>query len=399
MHKALAIPQPWGRRSRSWMVLCLCALKFMDPFSFAVPKKQLGSQMQRQKDGLLVHTPVDGSLNSAINYPGVTIEVTTEEKRLASQLQGGEVVGRRWSSYFQSTLIRYSPMVFTAAMQAALKCRRYLEGAKMFETLRDVEAPKRPTSISAPAGFECNVFVCIPSFCGYIVAFAFKPSKHSQREQLQSSLPQFEMYVNAMKLYGKLDQESPVRELWAELQRPLPWLAPIGAPLELAKAVARSHETNVLLQTHSVPTRLDLVDKIVAQARIDAAADNGDVDSAREVMAYMQKKQIEMNKLHLSSAINACANSNDKNRARNATDLFESMLDKGLKPNLVTYSSLVRSLKGSPSKDLLDALANMKVQGVKANKVFAENCCSFSWRNQAKVAGWRKMLLPLIFRS
>ena len=57
-------------------------------------------------------------------------------------------------------------------------------------------------------------------------------------------------------------------------------------------------------------------------------------------MAYMEKKnQIAMDELHFSSAINACANSHDKNRARNATDLFESMLDKGLKPNLVTYSS------------------------------------------------------------
>ncbi len=149
--------------------------------------------------------------------------------------------------------------------------------------------------------------------------------------------PSPEVYVDAMKLYGKLKQESPVRELWAELQR------------------------------------LDLVNQIVAQARISAAADNGDVDSAREVMAYMEKKQIEMNELHFSSAINACANSNDKNRARNAADLFDAMLDKGLKPNLVTYSSLVRSLKGSPSKDVLDVLASMKVQGVKANNVFAEN--------------------------
>jgi len=158
-----------------------------------------------------------------------------------------------------------------------------------------------------------------------------------QTEQLHSSLPQFEVYVNAMKLYGKLNQESPVRELWAELQP------------------------------------LDLVDKIGAQARIDAAADNGDVDSAREVMAYMEKKEIAMDELHFSSAIHACANSNDKNRARTAADLFDAMLDKGLKPNIVTFSGLVRSLKGSPSKDLLDVLANMKVQGVKANKVFAEN--------------------------
>ena len=127
------------------MVLCLCALKFMDPFSFAVPKKQLSSQIQRQNDGLLVHSPIDGRFKSAINYPGVTIEVTTEEERLASQLQG-IAKGRRRGGWKEvkrllSTYTGYSAVVFTAAMQAALKCRRYLEGAKMFETLRDVEAP------------------------------------------------------------------------------------------------------------------------------------------------------------------------------------------------------------------------------------------------------------------
>lgn len=127
------------------MVLCLCALKFMDPLSFAVPKKQLSSQMQRQKDGLLVHTPVNGRYKSAINYPGVTIEATTEEKRLASQLKdiakGRQRGGWKEVKQLLSKHTGYNPVVFTAAMQAALKCRRYLEGAEMFERLRDVEAP------------------------------------------------------------------------------------------------------------------------------------------------------------------------------------------------------------------------------------------------------------------
>ena len=252
MHKALAIPQPWGRRSRSWMVLCLCALKFMDPFSFAVPKKAAWVSNAEAK----------GWTVSAYSYwwtLQVRDQLSWSHDWGDHRGEGGEVVGRRWSSYFQSTLIRYNPVVFTAAMQAALKCRRYLEGVEIVGDTARCWSPNQRTSISAPAGIECNVFVCILSFCGCIVAFAFKPSKHSQREQLQSSLPQFEVYVNAMKLYGKLNQESPVRELRAELQRPLRSLAPMAQPSELAKAVARSHETNVLLQTHSVPTRLDLV--------------------------------------------------------------------------------------------------------------------------------------------
>ena len=159
------------------MVLCLCALKFMDPFSFAVPKKQLGSQMQRQKDGLVVHTPIDGSFNSAINYPGVTIEVTPEEERLKSQLRSIAKGRRRggWKEVKQllSKYTGYSAVVFTAAMQAALKCRRYLEGAKMFERLRDVEAP-----IDAPVSRYLLVqLFCLDSILfDCVVAYALKRS-------------------------------------------------------------------------------------------------------------------------------------------------------------------------------------------------------------------------------
>ena len=147
----------------------------------------------------------------------------------------------------------------------------------------------------------------------------------------------FEVYAIALKLYGKLHKLDEVRELWAELQ-------------------GMGH-----------------VNKILALARLTAAADNGDIDSAREVLAYMEKKGIKANRFHMFSAINACANSNDENRARDATGLFHEMLDKGLEINIVTYSSLARSLKGSPNTQLLDLLDNMKAQGVKANNVFAEN--------------------------
>ena len=151
----------------------------------------------------------------------------------------------------------------------------------------------------------------------------------------RQSLP--EVYAIAMRLYGKLHKVDEVEELWGEL------------------------------------LELECMNQILAQARINAAADNGDVDSVREALAYMQQTRVQVNELHLSSAIHACANSNDENRALHANNFFDEMLERRLNPNIVTYSSLVRSLTGSPRKGLLDLLDNMKAHSVTANEVFAES--------------------------
>lgn len=140
-----------------------------------------------------------------------------------------------------------------------------------------------------------------------------------------------------MRLYGKLHEMDEVEKLWSEL------------------------------------LELECMNQILAQARINAAADNGDVDSIKEALKYMQQTRVQVNELHLSSAIHACANSNDENRALHANNFFDEMLEQRLNPNIVTYSSLVRSLTGSPRKGFLDLLDNMKDHGVKANGVFAES--------------------------
>jgi len=258
-----------------------------------------------------VNSPVAGGCESVVNYPGVTLDPTEEDKELNSRLNAIAKAKKRppgaWKKVKQliSNYTGYSPLVFTPAMQVAFQCRRFFEGAKMFERLRAVKAPM--------------------------------------------TLP---VYAIALKLYGKLQKLDEVRELWAELQ-------------------GMGH-----------------VNKILAQALLTAAADNGDIDSAREVLAYMEKKGIKADRFHMSSAINACANSNDENRARDATSLFHEMLDKGLETGIVTYSSLVRSLKGSPNTQLLDLLDNMKAQGVKANNVFAENFLYIFLKKPSRKGCW-----------
>ena len=358
MRKAMAAaPQSWGRLSRSWIVICVCAFH-LDLFLFAAPK-QPGSQALRQKEGLYVNSPVAGGCDSVVNYPGVTLDPTKEDKQLTSRLNAIAKANKRppgaWKKVKQliSNYTGYSPLVFTPAMQVAFQCRRFLEGAKMFERLRAVKAP-----MTLPVSWQKLAMGRWPFLGegGVVILWYLYCSPLMWPKQCQTWNCQmpflFEVYAIALKLYGKLQKLDEVRELWAELQ-------------------GMGH-----------------VNKLLAQARLTAAADNGDIDSAREVLAYMEKKGIKADRFHMSSAINACANSNDENRARDATSLFHEMLNKGLEVNIVTYSSLVRSLKGSPNTQLLDLLDNMKAQGVKANNVFAENLLYIFLKKPSRKGCW-----------
>ena len=175
-------------------------------------------------------------------------------------------------------------------MQAALRCRKYEEGVRIFERLRQADAPM--------------------------------------------TLP---IYPTAMKLFGKLKKENEVRALWQEV------------------------------------ASFDAVNHLVGQAHIDACADNGNITGAGEVLEYLENNSIEINANHFTSAINACANSKEKYKAKAARFLLQAMLERKLQPDIVTYSCALRSLQGAPGTEVLDLLDSMKDRGVMANNVFAES--------------------------
>ena len=159
------------------------------------------------------------------------------------------------------------------------------------------------------------------------------------------------VYPTALKLYGKLQDEGEVRKLWKEL------------------------------------VHFEAVNHVVAQACIDAYADNGNITGAAEVLDYMENNTIPMNARHFTSAINACANSEENYRARAAKFLLEKLLEKGLRPSIITYSCVIRSMQQSGDQELLDLVSNMAAQGVKANNVFAENFF-YQFLKQPKKGSW-----------
>lgn len=145
MRKAAMVvaPQPSGGHSKNWIFLCICAFHITNPFLFAV-SKQAPSHIQRQKEGLYVNIPVARSCSYAVNYPGIKIEPTREEKLLASQLDAlAKTLPRgawRQAEELISNYTGYSPLVFTAAMQVAFKRKRYADGIRMYEKLRAANA-------------------------------------------------------------------------------------------------------------------------------------------------------------------------------------------------------------------------------------------------------------------
>ena len=161
------------------------------------------------------------------------------------------------------------------------------------------------------------------------------------------------VYTTAMKLYGKLGREDEVREIWQEL------------------------------------VRVNAVTQVNAQACIDAYADNGNITGAGEVLEYMENKSIEVTVRHFASAINACANSKEKRKAKTAHSLLNAMLEIRLHPNIVVYSCMLRSLRQCPAQDMLDLLEDMKAKSVKPNVVFAENFLFIFLQSPSKGC-WRK---------
>ncbi|CAK9045279.1 unnamed protein product [Durusdinium trenchii] len=271
--------------------------------TFALPK-QPSSYFVRQRQGFGVHAPAGERLGMVVNTntTGLILEPSQEEKTLASQLKAaGNQKNGRWQQVY-AKYSGFSPLVLTAAMQAALKQGDYEEGYKIY---------KRVIHMTLPT------------------------------------------YTIAMKLLGKLGRQDEVERLWGQL------------------------------------VEQDLVGQLAAGGRIDAAASIGDIQAAEQVLDYMKAKGIEANVVHFTSAINACANSDDTNRAKAAQRFLDAMLTAGLMPNTVTYGALLRALQQEPKHRLQNLLVEMKGHNVRPDTVFVE-CFLFTLLNSRTKGEWRR---------
>ena len=111
---------------------------------------------------------------------------------------------------------------------------------------------------------------------------------------------------------------------------------------------------------------------ILATARISAAADEGDVETAAEILDLMNNtKGVAIQVHHVSSAMKACWGW--KKRMNRVAQYFFNLLPKfRLKPNLIAYTNLIGALGIGNLQEVVAAYGDMKRQRISPDTIFAE---------------------------
>ena len=259
--------------------MCAC----ISGISFSFPR-QSSPSLYREKVGQSWSVKVDPQ---ALGSRRVSREESELTWNIATAGKKGDwfKVSRQFRSYTGS-----APGVYAAAMQAAYRCGKQAEAAKIYHKFRSLPA------------CELNKVV---------------------------------LHL-ALKIFGKLHNVDMVQQIWKE-------------------AADRKW-----------------IDKLFAGARIDAAAEVGDIAGAAQILDYMITNTLQTDSIVFNSAINACKNANPPSHS-GARYLYDQMLARGLQPCVSTFTNLVRAHTGASLDKIQHVRADMKFRGVPANRMFLES--------------------------
>lgn len=265
---------------------CYCLFLFLGhPPSCAFGRpKQESLDALRERTGQAVRKRVVDSVGNNLQLP-----ISNQGKRLlrkisaASEQRNWDEVMSLFGSYSGTTA-----QIYTAVMNAALRCRKYEEGAEIYERCRQT----------------CHQFD--------------EPT-----------------FATALKIFGRLQQPEKVRKIWAE-----------------AKETCKLSE-------------------MLVSSRIQAAADEGDAETAAEMLDLLNTSNLEIKVIPITMAIRSCWGMG-KTRHRAAKYFWKLFPEFGLAPDIVSFTALVGSYKGAPLEDVLSAKAEMESSGIDPNRVFAE---------------------------
>eukprot|EP00930_Biecheleria_cincta_P080279 TRINITY_DN6844_c0_g1_i4.p1 TRINITY_DN6844_c0_g1~~TRINITY_DN6844_c0_g1_i4.p1 ORF type:complete len:340 (-),score=56.73 TRINITY_DN6844_c0_g1_i4:315-1334(-) len=152
-------------------------------------------------------------------------------------------------------------------------------------------------------------------------------------------------YTMGMKLFAKEHRWDMVHKLWGEVQK-----------------------SGVL----AVPS---------CGARIDAAAEEGDIEGAVKILDMMYDENLEVGVSNFNSAIKACQNA-DKPSYVAAEFLFDKMTHAKLRPSIITFSTLMGAYSQAPLGKLQGARAQMATWGIQPDKVFLEKYVHSVFQNE-----------------
>ena len=181
-----------------------------------------------------------------------------------------------------------APQIYTAAMHAAFRCRKYSDGANIYE-----QCQTNCKTIDQP------------------------------------------VLVIAMRIFAKLGKTTKVKKIWNEA------LDAFG------------------------------LDDFLASARIVAAADVGDVETAAEILHEMNRSNVSINVYNINSAIRACKGQGERQHEA-AKYFFDLLHEFQLSPTIVTFTSLIAAYKTADLHCILSTYNEMKDMHIEPDAVFAE---------------------------
>ena len=113
------------------------------------------------------------------------------------------------------------------------------------------------------------------------------------------------------------------------------------------------------------------LDEILASARIAAAADAGDVETAAAVLDQMESSNVSIDVYHINSAIRGCWGWG--NKQHRAAKYFFNLLERfQLSPTVISFTSLIGAYTTASLQEVLSAYNEMKALQIQADAVFAE---------------------------
>ena len=116
------------------------------------------------------------------------------------------------------------------------------------------------------------------------------------------------------------------------------------------------------------------LDAALCTARIDAAAEVGDVKAAQEVLEEMERAEppLQPNLVHFTSVIRACTNADSEESHEMAKRFFELSLGQGVEPDGVLFRELIAAYRTAPLHEVQTVYAFMKDMGVEADSRFSD---------------------------
>ena len=109
---------------------------------------------------------------------------------------------------------------------------------------------------------------------------------------------------------------------------------------------------------------------MLAAARLDAAGEEGDMLGAAAVLDTMQRKQVEPNLIHFSSAVRVCRTADGLNY-KVARYFLDKVLERRIAPDVVFFTSLMQTYSRADLEYCTSAYGRMVDLGISPDPFFA----------------------------